>query len=122
MSILKGTAVASVGVCVALALGGCAASTGDPTESEVQAQANEGSVQATPTAEQASKASVGTTKEDLMVGPYGGVWATPFYGGLGYGGLGYGGLGYGGLGWGYPGFGMGYPGNINGGWNRIGPF
>ena len=116
MSILKGTAVASVGICVALALGGCASSTDDPAASEVQAPAEETSVQATPTAEHGSEPSVGATKEGLVVGPYGGVWGTPFYGGLGYGGYG---VGYPGMGYG---FGLGYPGNINGGWNRPGPF
>ena len=121
MSTLKGTAIASFGVCVALALGGCASSTDDPAASEIQAPAEETSVQTTPTAEQGSEPNVGATKEGLMVGPYGGVWGTPFLGGLGYGGLGYGGLGWG---MGFPGmgFGMGFPGNINGGWNRLGPF
>jgi hypothetical protein len=106
---------------------GCGGAATGPEEGAPAAEETTAPSPATQTADEAVKPAenVGKTQE-AWVGygypgyGYGGMYNPPGYNPPGVGPFnppGYNPPGYGGLG-----YGMGYPGNINGGFNRIGPF
>jgi hypothetical protein len=117
----KSVLLAPLGALILVAGVGCGGAATGPEEGAPAAEETTAPSPVTQSADEATKPAdnVGKTQQSWVGYGYG----YPGMYGLGYGGYG---LGYGrayGLGYGaYGGYGLGYPGNINGGFNRIGPF